>query len=104
MRSYFKKKKKGKKKRTKLQFSTLAKTLSTACNSTFLKFNTAEVLMLQKIEKTERRGGREGENKTDKSSWTEEGGKLKEGMGWRGGVHLHTKIIHKDIGTRNAKN
>lgn len=66
----------------------LAKTLS-ACNngSRFLKFNTAQFL-LQKLRGQEEGGEREGENKRTKQLERVEGG-----------VHLHTKIIHKDIGT-----
>lgn len=105
MKEAIKKKKRTKQKKTKLQFSTLAKTLSAAQNnSTFLKFNTA-LLILQKIERTERRA-REGENKRTKlqeRGWGKVERRRREEEREGGGVHLHTKIIHKDIGTRNAK-
>lgn len=64
MRSYFFKKI----NKNKTQFSILAKTLSAGYNnSTFLKFNTAQFLLLRKIERTEEKG-REGENKKDKAA------------------------------------
>jgi len=72
----------------KVKCSILAKTLSAA----FLKLHTERFIMFLKL-----RGQRGGENKKDRAAGVG-GGEGERGEG-RGGVHLHTMIIHKDIGT-----
>lgn len=74
-------------------------------NSTFLKFDTAQLLLLQnfRTEKREREVEREGVG----GRGGEEGTKLQETEGRVearvGVVQLHTKIIHKDTRTRKKK-
>lgn len=67
MRSYVFFKKPKKQNKNKTQFSILAKKLSAAyTNSTFLKFNTAQFLILQKLRGQKEGGERGGENKRTK--------------------------------------
>lgn len=100
MRSYvfFKKPKKTKQKQNSI-FNTCKKVECSLYELNIFEVQHSTISYIAKIERTERRGRERGRKQKDKVAG-EGGARGKEG---REGVHLHTKIIHKDIGTWNAK-